>query len=121
MYIIGSVATAVLCFVYFSLLNTGVPGWMFVAIVLSYVPHDLMYGPLAALIAECFPARLRYSGCSLGYQLGSVIAGGPTALIATFGSGYAIAAYIFFCAIVSIVATALLPDYTNRDISGEDA
>jgi MFS family permease len=85
-----------------------------------------MYGPLAALIAECFPARLRYSGSSLGYQLGSVIAGGPTPLIATallaaFGSGYAVAAYILFCVVVSIIATSLLPDYTNRDISGEDA
>ena len=108
------------------LMNTAVPVWVFVAIVLSYVPHDLMYGPQAALIAECFPARLRYSGCSLGHNLASVIAGGPapliaTALLAAFGSGYAVAAYILFCAIVSIVATALLPDYTNRDISGEDA
>ena len=81
-----------------------------------------MYGSQAALIAECFPAPFRYSGCSIGYQLASVIAGGPapliaTALLAAFGSGYMIAAYILFCAIVSIVATALLPDYTNRDIS----
>jgi hypothetical protein len=57
--------------------------------------------------------------------LASVIAGGPapliaTALLAAFGLGYAVAAYIFFCAIVSIVATSLLPDYTNRDISGDD-
>ena len=78
------------------------------------------------MIAECFPARLRYSGSSLGYQLGAVIAGGPapliaTALLAAFGSACAVAAYILFCAIVSIVTTALLPDYTNRDISGEDA
>jgi hypothetical protein len=40
-----------------------------------------------------------------------------TALLAAFGSGYMIAAYILFCAIVSIVATAFLPDYTNRDIT----
>jgi hypothetical protein len=40
-----------------------------------------------------------------------------TALLAAFGSGYMIAAYILSCAIVSIVATALLPYYTNRDIS----
>jgi general stress protein CsbA len=42
-----------------------------------------------------------------------------TALIAAFKSGYEIALYIFFCAVVSVVATALLPDYTNRDISQE--
>jgi len=122
MYIIGSVATAMFGFVYFSLLGTAVPSWMLLAIVLSFVPRDLMYGSQAALIAECFPAPFRYSGCSIGYQLASVIAGGPapliaTALLAAFGSGYMIAAYILFCAIVSIVATAFLPDYTNRDIT----
>jgi hypothetical protein len=94
--------------------------------VLSFVPHDLMYGPQAALIAECFTARLRYSGSSIGYQLASVIAGGPapliaTALLAATGSGYAIAGYIAFCAVVSIIATVLMPDYTNRDISQEHA
>ena len=83
-----------------------------------------MYGPQAALIAECFTPRLRYSGASIGYQLASVVAGGPapliaTALLAATGSGYAIAVYIAYCAIVSIVATIMMPDYTNRDISQE--
>jgi MFS family permease len=126
MYLIGSVATGLFGFIYFALLNTRVPTWTFIAIVLSFVPHGLMYGPQAALIAECFTPRLRYSGASIGSQLSSVIAGGPAPLIATallvaFGSGYAIAVYILFCAIVSVVATALLPDYTNRDISEEHA
>ena len=126
LYLLGALLAGAFGFVYFMLMNTAVPVWMFVAIVLSYVPRDLMYGPQAALIAECFPARLRYSGCSFGHNLASVIAGGPapliaTALLAAFGSGYAVAAYILFCAIVSFVTTALLPDCTNRDISGEDA
>ena len=125
-YLIGSVATGVFGFVYFAMLNTMVPGWIFLGIVLSFVPHDLMYGPQAALIAECFTPRLRYSGSSIGYQLASVIAGGPapliaTALLAATGSGYVIAAYIAFCAVVSIIATVLMPDYTNRDISQEHA
>ena len=82
----------------------------------------MLYGPQAALIAECFTPRLRYSGASIGYQLSSVIAGGPapliaTALLAWTGSGYAIAVYIALCAVVSIVATLMMPDYTNRDIS----
>jgi MFS family permease len=124
MYIIGSVATGIFGFIYFALLNTTVPAWIFLGIVLSLVTNDLMYGPQAALIAECFTPRLRYSGASVGYQLSSVISGGPapliaTALLAAFGSGYVIAVYILFCAIVSIIATALLPDYTNRDISEE--
>jgi len=125
-YLIGSVATGVFGFVYFAMLNTMIPGWIFLGIVLSFIPHDVMYGPQGALIAECFTPRLRYSGASIGYQLASVVAGGPapliaTALLAATGSGYVIAGYIAFCAVVSIVATALLPDYTNRDISQEHA
>jgi MFS family permease len=124
MYLIGAVTTGVFTFIYFAMMNTMIPGLIFLAIVLSFIPHDMMYGPQAALIAECFTPRLRYSGSSLGYHLSSVIAGGPapliaTALFAATGSGYAVALYILFCAIVSISATAFLPDYTNRDISQE--
>jgi MFS family permease len=124
MYLLGAGVTGVFGFIYFALLNTLVPGWIFLAVVLSLIPHDMMYGPQAALIAECFTGRLRYSGASIGYQLASVFAGGPAPLIATalfaqFKSGYAIALYILVCALISLVAAALLPDYTNRDISEE--
>jgi MFS family permease len=126
MYLIGTVTMGVWGFVYFTLLNTMVPGWIFLAIVVSLIPHDMMYGPQAALIAECFSPRLRYSGASLGYHLSSVIAGGPapliaTALLASTGSGYSVAIYIAICAVVSVSATVFLPDYTNRDISEEEA
>ena len=117
-YLIGSVATGVFGFIYFAMLNTMVPAWIFLGIVLSFIPHDVMYGPQEALIAECSTPRLRYSGASIGYQLASVVAGGPapliaTALLAATGSGYVIAVYIAFCAVVSIIATVLLPDYTT--------
>src|SRR5213078_2174860 len=106
------------------LLDAANQTWMFVLIVLSLVPHDMMYGPQAALIAESFTGRLRYSGASLGYQLASIIAGGPAPLIAAalfahYHTGYAIAWYIAGCGVLSIVATLLLPDYTNRDVSQE--
>ncbi|HEU0155228.1 MAG TPA: MFS transporter, partial [Stellaceae bacterium] len=95
MYLIGAVTVGVFGFIYFALLDTMVPGWIFLAIVLSLIPHDLMYGPQAALIAECFTGRLRYSGASIGYQLASVFAGGPapliaTALFAAYQTGWAI-------------------------------
>ena len=83
-----------------------------------------LYGPQAALIAEFFAPRLRYSGAGLGYQLASIIAGGPapfiaTALYAEYHSGYAIACYIMVCGIISIAATSMLKDYTNKDLSQE--
>jgi MFS family permease len=125
-YLIGAVATGVVGFVYFAMLNSLVLAWIFLGIVLSFEPHDILYGPQAAFIAECFTPRLRYSGCSIGYQLASVTAGGPApliaaALLAWTGSGYAIAGYIAACAVISIIATLLMPDYTNRDISQEHA
>jgi metabolite-proton symporter len=124
MYIAGAVATGLYGFFYFGLLNTGVPWIIFFAIVLSLIPHDMMYGPQAALIAESFTGRLRYSGASLGYQLASIIAGGPAPLIATwlfgtYGTPYAIAFYIAGCAAVSVIATAMMTDYTGKDISEE--
>jgi MFS family permease len=124
MYLIGVVLMGIFGFVYFGMLDKGSPAWILAAVVLSLVPHDLMYGPQAAFIAESFTGRLRYSGASIGYQLASVIAGGPAPLIATalfahYHSGYAIAGYILACSIISAVAAAMLGDYTNKDISGE--
>ena len=124
MYNIGAVTVGVFGFIYFGMLNTGSLAVIFIAIVLSLIPHDMMYGPQAALIAESFTGRLRYSGASLGYQLASVIAGGPAPLIATwlygtYGTPYAIAGYIAACAIVTLIAVAMMTDYTGKDIEGE--
>jgi metabolite-proton symporter len=124
MYMLGAAVTGVFGFVYFGLLDTAVPSLVFIAIVLSLIPHDMQYGPQAALIAEAFTPRLRYSGASLGYQLASVIAGGPAPLIAawllaTYHSSLSIALYIAACAVISLVAAALMPDYTGKNISAE--
>jgi MFS family permease len=124
MYIIGCLFVAVFGFVYFALLDTKIPAVVFIAVAVSSLPIMTMYGPEAALIAESFSPRLRYSGASLGYQLASIIAGGPspfiaTALLAAFASSFPIALYILACAVIGIVATALLTDYTNKDISEE--
>jgi MFS family permease len=124
MYTIGAVASGLFGFIYFALLDTMSPFWIFFGIATSLLAVTTLYGPQAALIAESFAPRLRYSGAGIGYQLASIIAGGPapfiaTALYAEYHSGYAIACYIMFCGIVSIVATAMLKDYTNKDLSQE--
>ncbi|RXG94474.1 MULTISPECIES: MFS transporter [Bradyrhizobium] len=126
MYMIGAAVTGIFGFVYFALLNTGSPTIIFLAIILSLIPHDMQYGPQAALIAESFTGRLRYSGSSLGYQLASVIAGGPAPLIATwlfgtFHSATAIAIYIAICAVMTLAATAMMTDYTGKDINAVGA
>jgi len=125
MYLIGVVVMGLFGFVYFAMVDSLNPALVFLAIVLSLIPHDLQYGPQAALIAEAFTPRLRYSGASLGYQLASIIAGGPapfiaTWLFATYKNGYAISWYIAALAVISFIATAMMPDYTGKAI-GDDA
>jgi len=124
MYMLGAVAVGIFGFVYFGLMDTGSTALIFLAIFVSLIPHDMMYGPQAAFIAESFTGHLRYSGSSLGYQLASVIAGGPAPLIATalfaeYKSGYAIAIYILICAVITLIAAAMMKDYTGKDIEGE--
>jgi len=92
--------------------------------MLSLIPHDLQYGPQAALIAESFTGRLRYSGASLGYQLASVIAGGPAPLIATYlyahtKNPYVISVYILACCVIGFAAVAMLKDRSKFDHSRE--
>ena len=113
-YGIGIACTAVFAFPYFGLLNTGSAGLVLLAIVLSLVFHDMQYGPQAALIAESFGPNIRYSGAGLGYQLASVIAGGPAPLIAaailqSTGSSTWISLYIVGCCVVSFVALMFMP------------
>ncbi|GAA5111564.1 MFS transporter [Pseudonocardia adelaidensis] len=113
MYGIGVVCVGLYAFPYFGLLNTGVGALVVLAIVLSLVFHDMQYGPQAALIAETFGTNIRYSGAGLGYQLASVIAGGPAPLIAaailqSTGSSTGISWYIVGCAVVSLIALLLM-------------
>jgi hypothetical protein len=124
MFMIGCAFVVVYGSIYFGLLDTKVPMLIFIAVALSLLPVMTCYGPEAALIAESFTPRLRYSGASLGYQLASIIAGGPSPFIATelfaaFKPSLPIALYMVGCSIIGVVSTALLTDYTDKDIFEE--
>ncbi len=123
-YMIGIGLTAVWGFAYYGLYSTAIPIVVFLTIMVSLIPHDIQYGPQAALIAESFTGRLRYSGASLGYQLASVIAGGPAPLIAVYlfaqtNSPFSISAYILVCCVIGFAATALIKDRSKYDHAKE--
>src|SRR5919201_6268869 len=140
MYLLGVIAVGVFAFPYFILLDTKVAGLVLLAIVLSLVTHDMQYGPQASFIAENFTGRMRYSGASIGYQLASIVAGGPAPIIAVWllggapwppgssqtlllpqykGSYIPIAIYMIICAVISLIATLLMPDRSKVDIGEE--
>ena len=83
MYIIGSVATGIFGFVYFAMLNTTVPAWIFLGIVLSFIRKRPDVRSSGGTDRGMLHPRLRYTGASIGYQLSSIISGGPAPLIAT--------------------------------------
>src|SRR6266702_4219284 len=114
MYGIGIVCIAAFAFPYYGLLNTKSSGLILLAVVLSLVFHDMQYGPQASLIAETFGPATRYSGAGLGYQLASVIAGGPAPLIAAAivdatNSSTWVSVYMIGCAVLAMGALLLMP------------
>ena len=123
-YLGGAVFSLLFALPFFWLLNTEVTVLIWLAIVLALVGgHAAMYGPQASFFSELFGTRVRYSGASLGYQLASVFAGGlapfiATALLAAFGYG-AVALYLAFMALITIVAVVLATETFQEDIAAD--
>jgi len=118
-FMIGGVWIVLYGFVYFWMLDTRNEAMVIAAIVLSLIPHDLMWGAFGAFVSENFPARLRYSGASVSTQLGAVIPGGAAPIIAAwlaaqYGGGYAIAAFLAVFGVVGLAAAWQLKDYAGK-------
>jgi len=123
-YLGGAALTGVYAFILFAALDSGVAALAFLALLIALIPHAMQYGPQASLIAESFPTSLRYAGAGLGYQLASVIAGGPAPLVATYllehtGSVYSIAFAVLGCSVITIIAVALMDDRSRSDINDD--
>ncbi len=112
-YMAGAVATGLISFLLFPIIDTGSAVGISVLMIAAMAGAAMMYGPQAALFAELFDQRIRYSGASLGYQLGSILGGGfapiiATALYSEFASTTVIAAYMAAMCAISLACTAVL-------------
>jgi metabolite-proton symporter len=120
-YMFGAIMTAVLAFPLFWLFDTGSTPLVWLALLLVFLcSHAPMYAPQGAFFSELFGTSVRYSGASLGAQLSAAVAGGfspliATALLPTYGPS-AIALYIIFMAIITIVAVISAAETLRRDI-----
>ncbi|MGE0299539.1 MAG: MFS transporter, partial [Pseudonocardia sp.] len=120
MYIAGSVATALWAYPLFLLADLGSLWSMTVSITVAQLALSMMYGPLAAFFSEMFTAKLRYSGASLGYQLGALLGGAIAPLLAVYllqvtGGTSAISIYIIVVSVLAIACTlALTETYQNE-------
>jgi MFS transporter, MHS family, shikimate and dehydroshikimate transport protein len=108
-YVAGMIFQALLAYPFFVLLNTGNTGLIWLAIALGLaIGHGSVYGAHGAFFSELFPARIRYSGLSLVQQLGPILGGGLSPLIATalfseYGTPWTVAIYMVALAILSAV------------------
>jgi metabolite-proton symporter len=121
LYLTGTVLMALFAFPMFWLVDTGSVPLVFLALLIGFTIHATMYGPQASLYAEMFPADVRYSGASLGYQFASVFAGGlapfiMAALLAATGASWSVSLYIVAGAAVTFVAVATIKERFRRDL-----
>ncbi len=83
-YIGGLLFQVALAFVFFAMLDSGNIAYIWIAIALGLaIGHGSVFGAQGAFFSELFPARIRYSGLSLVQQIGPIIGGGVSPLIAT--------------------------------------
>ncbi len=121
-FIGGAIAVAIYAYPFLWMMNQQSFGWLLAALVIGFSIIWASYGSvLGTFFAESFPADVRYTGASLGYQVGAAIAGGPVPLIATAivadGNQYAgVAVLIAACAIISIVAVLFAKDRSGQQL-----
>jgi metabolite-proton symporter len=111
LYIGGTVAMMLFAFPYFYLLSLKSAVWLTVATVIAL---GILWAPVTAvlgtLFSEIFSTQVRYTGVTIGYQLGAAIAGGTAPLIATAllsaynNSWVPVALYIILTGVISLIA-----------------
>ena len=115
-YLLGGIGGTVALALFFLAVGTGSTVLVLLAMVLGVnVAHDAMYGPQAAWFAELFDLRLRYSGASLGYGIGSVVAGGfaplvAAAVVGATGSFWPVVGFLAVLSVLTVAAAVLAPE-----------
>lgn len=123
LFLLGAGATLVWAFAFVGLVHTGMPALITAAMLLSMIPHCMQTGALPALASQAFPARLRYSGVSLGTQIPAIFAGGIAPMICTYliqvtGTIYSIGFYIAFVALAGLIGTSKLKNFADDAAAG---
>lgn len=120
-YMLGAVLTGLWSFPAFWLIDTASVFLILIALAIYQIVFSMMYGPQGALFAEMFGTRVRYSGASIGYQIGGMLGGAlapiiATALFAATGSSISIAAYMAVVCAISLVSVFLITESYQTDL-----
>ena len=120
-FMLGAVLTGLWAFALFPLVDTGNFWLILLAMTIGFVFLGMMYGPQAAFFTELFSTEVRYSGASLGYQLGAIIGGAFAPVIAvTLWTEYSIfwvSVYIAFASLLALLSVTMLTETYKSDLS----
>ena len=120
-FMLGAVLTGLWAFALFPLVDTGNFWLILMAMTIGFVFLGMMYGPQAAFFTELFSTEVRYSGASLGYQLGAIIGGAFAPVIAvTLWTEYSIfwvSVYIAFASLLALLSVSMLTETYKSDLS----
>ncbi|MCK2001014.1 MHS family MFS transporter [[Brevibacterium] frigoritolerans] len=123
LFIGGTIGMALFAFPYFWLLQQKS---VLLLIVATVIGLGVIWAPITAVLgtmfSEIFDARIRYTGITLGYQIGAALAGGTAPLVATallnrFNNSYVpVAIYIIFASVLSLAAIWAVKDRSNQKL-----
>ncbi len=111
----GCAASAVWMFPLVALMRTADPLLMTLGFAVALLGMVTMFSVVGAYLPELYAPRIRCTGAAVGYNLGGVLGGALTPIVATAladGSGppWGVAAYLTGIALVSLACFALLPE-----------
>ena len=120
-FMTGAILTGVWAFALFPLIDTGSFYLVILGVSGGLMFLGMMYGPQAAFFAELFSTDVRYSGASLGYQIGAIIGGSFAPTIATLlWKNYDIfwvSVYIAFASLASLLSVYFLTETYQKDLN----
>ncbi|EFZ1984490.1 MHS family MFS transporter, partial [Shigella flexneri] len=127
LFIGGTIAMILYAFPYFYILSFGSTLWLTIATIIGL---GILWAPVTAvlgtLFSEIFTTNVRYTGVTVGYQIGAALAGGTAPLIATaLMNGYnnswvPVAIYMMFVGALSLIAIFSTRETKDLDFDREE-
>jgi MHS family shikimate/dehydroshikimate transporter-like MFS transporter len=121
---VGSILIGILVFPSFYFMEMRSPGLIWLAIAVPFaLVYPMVYGPQAALFAELFDTRVRYSGISFVYQFSGIFASGLTPIIATEllrvgdKAPWYICIYVLVVSVISALSVFAMRETHTRDMT----
>ena len=120
-FMAGAILTALWAFAIFPLVDTGNFWLIVIALTIGLSLLSMMYGPQAAFFTELFSTEVRYSGATLGYQLGAIAGGAFAPTIAaklwTDFDIFWVSVYIAFASVLTLISVMLLSETYQTNLN----